>query len=89
MIQSPGGTTKSDQTSRVHTPIALRLGFHYVKGLHGEAGQAIVQERNGSPFTSIQDLARRVPELNKKELNTLAEMGALKLNRKFTQRYEA
>ena len=29
------------------------------------------------PFTSIQDLARRVPELRKDELNTLAEIGAL------------
>jgi error-prone DNA polymerase len=57
--------------------IALRLGLRYVRGLHEEAGQAIVQERNKVPFTSIQDLARRVPELNKKELNTLAEIGAL------------
>src|SRR6266496_1853014 len=57
--------------------IALRLGLRYVRGLHEEAGQAIVQERNRSLLTSIQDLARRVPALNKKELNTLAEIGAL------------
>jgi error-prone DNA polymerase len=57
--------------------IALRLGLRYVKGLHEEAGQAIVRERRKAPFDSIDDLARRVPELNKKELNTLAEIGAL------------
>jgi error-prone DNA polymerase len=48
-----------------------------VKGLHEEAGQAIARERNGSPFASIHDLVRRVPELRKNELNTLAEIGAL------------
>src|SRR6185437_49335 len=57
--------------------IALRLGLRHVKGLHEEAGQAIVCERTRAPFTSINDLARRVPQLNKKELNTLAEIGAL------------
>ena len=57
--------------------IALRLGLRYTKGLHEEAGQAIVRERNKTVFASIQDLVRRVSELNKKELNTLAEIGAL------------
>ena len=57
--------------------IALRLGLRYVKGLHEEAGQAIVRERSKARFSSIDDLARRVPELNKRELNTLAEIGAL------------
>jgi error-prone DNA polymerase len=57
--------------------IALRLGLRYVRGLHEEAGQAIVRERMRAPFASINDLARRVPELRKAELNTLAEIGAL------------
>src|SRR5437879_2293864 len=52
--------------------IDLRLGLRYVKGLREEAGQAIVRERGGAPFTSIDDLARRVPELTKDELVTLA-----------------
>jgi error-prone DNA polymerase len=56
---------------------ALRLGLRYVRGLHEEAGQAIARERNRDPFTSIHDLVRRVPELRKDELNTLAEIGAL------------
>ncbi len=53
---------------------ALRLGLRYAKGLRAQAGQAIVAAR---PFTSIHDLARRVPELRKDEMNRLAEIGAL------------
>jgi error-prone DNA polymerase len=56
---------------------ALRLGLRYVRGLREDAGQALVRKRKLAPFTSIQDLARRVPELRKDELNTLAEIGAL------------
>ena len=58
-------------------PFALRLGVRYAKGLREEAGQAIVRERSIAPFTSIRDLAHRVPELRKDELNTLAAIGAL------------
>jgi error-prone DNA polymerase len=57
--------------------MALRLGLRYVRGLHEEAGQAIARERKQGPFTSIHDLVRRVPQLRKDELNTLAEIGAL------------
>jgi error-prone DNA polymerase len=60
----------------VGTP-ALRLGLRYVRGLREEAVQALVRERNRAPFASIHDLVRRVPELRKDELNTLAEIGAL------------
>ena len=56
---------------------ALRLGLRYARGLREEAGQALVRQRNLSPFTSIRDLVHRVPELRKDELNTLAEIGAL------------
>ena len=57
--------------------IALRLGLRYVRGLHEDAGRAISRERKCAPFISIHDLVRRVPELRKDELNTLAEIGAL------------
>jgi error-prone DNA polymerase len=57
--------------------IALRLGLRFVRGLHEEAGRAIASERERVLFTSIHDLVRRVPELRKDELNTLAEIGAL------------
>ena len=56
---------------------ALRLGLRYVRGLREEAGLALVRERALAPFTSIHDLTRRVPELRKDELTTLAEIGAL------------
>jgi error-prone DNA polymerase len=56
---------------------ALRLGLRYVRGLREDPGQALVRERMRVPFTSIQDLAHRVPELRKDELTTLAEIGAL------------
>jgi error-prone DNA polymerase len=59
------------------TNLALRLGLRYVRGLHEEAGQAIARERKRACFASIHDLVRRVPELRKDELNTLAEIGAL------------
>ena len=73
---SPGEDHKFSESRRDGTP-ALRLGLRYVRGLHEEAGRAIARERHHTPFTSIQDLMRRVPELRKNELNTLAEIGAL------------
>jgi error-prone DNA polymerase len=57
--------------------IALRLGLRYVRGLREDAAQAVVRSRLRAPFTSIHDLTRRVPELRKDELTTLAEIGAL------------
>ena len=57
--------------------IAVRLGLKYARGLREPAGQALVRERSLAPFVSIHDLARRVPELRKDELTTLAEIGAL------------
>ena len=56
---------------------ALRMGLRYVRGLREEAAQALVRERMRAPFASIHDLTRRVPELRKDELTTLAEIGAL------------
>jgi error-prone DNA polymerase len=53
------------------------MGLRYVRGLREEAGQALVRERDHATFTSIHDLTRRVPELRKDELTTLAEIGAL------------
>jgi error-prone DNA polymerase len=59
-----------------HQP-SVRLGLKYARGLREPAGQALVRERSLAPFASVQDLARRVPELRKDELTTLAEIGAL------------
>ena len=57
--------------------LAMRLGLKYVKGLSEKSGQAIVRARSESPFTSIDDLHQRVPELRKDELRKLAAVGAL------------
>jgi error-prone DNA polymerase len=75
-------TVASDQWSVVSKTTAggapaLRLGLRYVRGLREEAGHVLVRERVCAPFASIHDLTRRVPELRKDELTTLAEIGAL------------
>jgi error-prone DNA polymerase len=58
-------------------PLALRLGLRCVKGLRELPGRAIELERNRQPFTSLDDLHQRVPELRKDELRKLAAVGAL------------
>jgi error-prone DNA polymerase len=70
-------TTECDYPRTTGGTPALRLGLRYVRGLREEAAQALVRERTCAPFTSIQDLGCRVPELRKDELTTLAEIGAL------------
>ena len=57
--------------------VCLRLGLRYAKGLREEAGRALVTTRAARPFTSVDDLAMRLPELRKDEINRLAEIGAL------------
>jgi error-prone DNA polymerase len=57
--------------------LVMRLGFRYVKGLSEQSGKAIVRARSESPFSSIDDLHNRVPELRKDELRKLAAVGAL------------
>jgi error-prone DNA polymerase len=71
----------------------VRVGLKYVRGLREEVGEAIVSERRqpacvsahsqaGSlrsdmPYTSIEDLVTRVPEINKREIRSLSIAGAL------------
>ncbi len=55
----------------------LRLGLGYARGLRQQIATAIVRERQRSPFDSVYDLARRVPELRKTDLVSLAQIGAL------------
>jgi error-prone DNA polymerase len=57
--------------------VALRMGLRYVRGLREEVARSLILERLRAPFASIHDLTRRVPELRKDELTTLAEIGAL------------
>ena len=57
---------------------SLRLGLGYAKGFRRQTAEAIAQSRmeHGS-FRSADDLALRVPEINRKELTLLARIGAL------------
>ncbi|HYW36991.1 MAG TPA: error-prone DNA polymerase [Terriglobales bacterium] len=78
----PMDVTRSDwkctlEPSAVSHQPSVRLGLNYARGLREPVGQALVRERSLAPFASVQDLARRVPELRKDELTTLAEIGAL------------
>src|SRR3954471_3816087 len=54
----------------------VRLGFCVVNGMRKEHGEALVKEREGAGFDSLDDFKRRVM-LSKEELRTLAELGAL------------
>ncbi len=74
---SPGKVQQNSPESRRDDTPSLRMGLRYVRGLREEAAQALVRERIRTPFTSIDDLTHRVPQLRKDELNTLAEIGAL------------
>jgi error-prone DNA polymerase len=58
--------------------LSLRLGLGYAKGLRKQSAEAIVASRmKDGLFGSVEDLALRVPLLNKTELALLARIGAL------------
>jgi len=58
--------------------VTLRMGLGYAKGLRKQSADALVlARREDGPFRSADDLALRVPLLNRKELTLLARIGAL------------
>lgn len=58
--------------------LSLRIGLGYAKSLTRQAAELLVaSRRNGGPFRSAEDLAQRVPSLNRKELTRLAQIGAM------------
>jgi error-prone DNA polymerase len=59
------------------TEFAVRLGMRYVKGLRAEIASEIIKQRALRTFVSIDDLKLRIPAIQKSELVTLAEIGAL------------
>ena len=67
----------------------LRMGFRYVRGLRQAVADKIAAERQRRPFEGIADLVHRVPELQKSELVTLSEIGALNSLRKGIDRRTA
>jgi len=54
----------------------IRLGLRIVKTLSNSGAKRLLKERAKAPFTSLIDFKRRA-RLNKDELRTLAEIGAL------------
>lgn len=76
----PADVTRSEwdcSLERLDGALCLRLGLRYVRGLREEAGRAILRERGRAPFGSIDDLALRVRELRRDEIDMLAGVGAL------------
>ncbi|MGA8086620.1 MAG: error-prone DNA polymerase [Terracidiphilus sp.] len=58
--------------------LSIRIGLNYAKGLRQSCADALLASRNAyGQFLSVDDLTRRVPELNRKELVLLAGIGAL------------
>ena len=57
--------------------IAMRIGLRYVRGLQQIAAERLVDTRKKRHFGSIEELARRVPELSRANLRMLAQIGAL------------
>jgi error-prone DNA polymerase len=57
--------------------IVLRIGLRYVRGLQQTAAECLVQARQKRQLGSIEELARRVPEMSRANLRMLAQIGAL------------
>jgi len=59
-------------------PPSLRLGLGYARGLRQQAAESLMQSRREhGPFSSVEDLASRVPLLNPREFTLLANIGAM------------
>ncbi len=70
--------------------LSLRMGLGYAIGLRSQAAQAVVQSRmRQGQFNSTEDLAQRVPMLNRRELTLLAQIGALNSLDGITHRRDA
>ncbi|RYD30398.1 MAG: error-prone DNA polymerase, partial [Verrucomicrobiaceae bacterium] len=65
----------TDQTDVVDDT-AIRLGLHRLKGVRPSIRQRVVEERESSPFASLEDFLLRVRP-NAKERRIFAESGAL------------
>ena len=55
----------------------LRIGLRYVRGLQQTSAESLMQARSITPFTSVENLTRRVPQLSRANLAMLARIGAL------------
>ena len=57
--------------------IMVRIGLRYVRGLQQFTAESLVAQRKQAPYRSVDDLARRVPDLSKANLSMLARVGTL------------
>ncbi len=58
--------------------LSLRMGLGYAKRFRKQSAKALTESRTQyGPFLSAEDLALRVPSLDRKELTLLARIGAL------------
>jgi len=70
--------------------LSLRMGMRYAKRLRRQSAEALVASRlRDGPFCSTEDLALRVPQLDRKELTLLARIGALNKVDGITHRRDA
>jgi error-prone DNA polymerase len=56
--------------------LRVRVGLRYVKGLRKDIALQIVEQRTKQPFVSIDDVKRRIPQMQINELRVLASIGA-------------
>jgi error-prone DNA polymerase len=68
---------EDDRAPGIDDHFSLRIGLRYVRGLQQASAEALVQQRAHAPFASVEDLARRVPQLSRGNLAILATIGAL------------
>ena len=58
--------------------LSVRIGLNYAKGVRQSTAEALTAIRSSDgPFQTIDDLSLRVPELSRKDLVMLAQIGAL------------
>jgi error-prone DNA polymerase len=70
--------------------LSLRMGLRYAKGMREVSAQALIESRRKDGlFRASEDLALRVPSLNRKELTLLARIGALNQLDGITHRRDA
>ncbi|HZL27864.1 MAG TPA: error-prone DNA polymerase [Acidobacteriaceae bacterium] len=75
VLASNAECTVAEEKDGTHS---LRLGLIYARGLKRRNADALVMERQrGGMFQDVEDLALRVPALNRSDLAQLARIGAL------------
>ena len=67
---------RSDWKCTIESDDAVRIGFCLVRGLSQTHAEQLLEQRARQPFASLEDFKVRAA-LNKDELRTLAEIGAL------------